>query len=298
MTYFKRSEWTSNKKTAPVIKGTGRVITEIYGHYIGSPSPVGIESDSSTKNRLRGYWNLHVKINGWKDIAYNLAVDQKGNIWELRGIDRQSGANGGTVTNRRGQAILCILGNTETPTPAMINAFKEAVKMIRAEHPKAKTIKGHRESFEASTQCPGDKIMALIKNGSLEPDNKTSVSKPLPTPVKPKPVSKPVSAPTFPLPKGFYYGPKEGGVQSVSGRTYNSKVPHDVVKDKNGNYYSKGLKQAQQKLKDRGWTISVDGRFGPQTEKVVSQFNKNKRGRADSKLGPETWKLIFTLPVT
>lgn len=128
---------------------------------------------------------------------------------------------------------------------------------------------------------PGPTTMTAIFGGSSIPN---------PSPSK--------KAPAFPLPKGFYYGSPSGPVQSVSGRTRNSRVPSDVVKDSNGRYYSKGLKLAQQELKRRGWDITADGRWGDETDRVVLQFKKNKKGWNDSDLGPETWKLIFELPVT
>lgn len=119
---------------------------------------------------------------------------------------------------------------------------------------------------------------------------------------KPAPVKKPAAnksnAPAFPLPKGFVYGPSTGPKEQVSGRTYNSAVPYDVNKDANGEYRSIGLYAWQKQMKSRGWNIDVDGRFGPQTEKIALQFKKNKKGWNDPLIGPETWKLAWDLPVT
>lgn len=128
----------------------------------------------------------------------------------------------------------------------------------------------------------------LLKLGEVLKGS-TTVSKPSTT----KPTSK---APAYPLPKGFYYGPSSGPVQSVSGRTANSKTK-DVVKDSKGKHYSKGLKQWQAQMKKRGWTIDVDGRYGPKTERVVKQFQTNKKLSIDGKIGPATWKAAWNLPV-
>jgi hypothetical protein len=58
------------------------------------------------------------------------------------------------------------------------------------------------------------------------------------------------------------------------------------------------VKRFQQKLKDRGWKISVDGDFGPGTAKVVRAFQKEKRLKVDALVGKATWKAIFTSKVT
>ena len=169
MAYYSRSSWTSAGKGGTALKGTGRTMTTIYIHYPGSGGTIGKASVASTKSRLEGYRRQHKNGNGWADIAYNVAVDQSGNVWELRGIDRQSGANGGTASNRSGQAILVLVGNNEAPTAECVAGIKDAVRRIRAVHPKAKTIRGHQQSPDASTACPGAHLMKLVRSGGLEP---------------------------------------------------------------------------------------------------------------------------------
>ena len=169
MAYYSRGSWTSAGKGGTVLKGTGRTMTTIYIHYPGSGGTIGKASVASTKSRLEGYRRQHRNGNGWADIAYNVAVDQSGNVWELRGIDRQSGANGGTASNRSGQAILVLVGNNEAPTAECVAGIKDAVRRIRAVHPKAKTIRGHQQSPDASTACPGAHLMKLVRSGGLEP---------------------------------------------------------------------------------------------------------------------------------
>lgn len=67
---------------------------------------------------------------------------------------------------------------------------------------------------------------------------------------------------------------------------------------------SKGthVRQFQARLRDRGWSISVDGDFGPATEKIVREFQTEKFPSEpkewDGKVGPRTWKSIFLSPVT
>lgn len=187
MAYYSRSAWTKVGKGGTRLAGSGRTMTTIYIHYPGQGAAIGRASVASTRNRLEGYRRQHKNVNGWADIAYNVAVDQSGNVWELRGIDRQSGANGGTKSNRSGQAILVLVGNNEAPTAECVAGIKDAVRRIRAVHPKAKAIRGHQQSPDASTACPGSHLMKLVRSGGLEPG---AASVPSPGASAPKP-SKP-----------------------------------------------------------------------------------------------------------
>ena len=169
MAYYSRSSWTSAPKGGVKLAGSGRTMTTIYIHYPGAGGTIGRASTAATRKRLEGYRRQHKIANGWADIAYNVAVDQSGNVWELRGIDRQSGANGGTTSNRHGQAILVLVGNDEAPTPECILGIQDAVRRIRAAHPKATRMRGHQQSPDASTECPGSRLMSLVRSGALEP---------------------------------------------------------------------------------------------------------------------------------
>lgn len=147
-----------------------------------------------------------------------------------------------------------------------------------------------------STDCPGtiassqrDEYMARAQHWY---DTMTGAT---PKP-KPAPTTRVTKAPPYPLPRGYYYGPPSGPIQSVSGRTRNSAVPRDVVQ-RNGQWYSKGLETAQARLKARGWAISTDGRYGPETETIVRKFQTNKRLKVDGLIGPKTWTALWLEPV-
>lgn len=88
--------------------------------------------------------------------------------------------------------------------------------------------------------------------------------------------------PKFPLPKGWYFGPKSGPKESVSG--YYG--------------YSEDLKTWQRQMRKRGWKIKVDGLYGPETAEVTRAFQREKRLTPDGLIGIATWQTAWTAPIT
>ncbi len=101
-------------------------------------------------------------------------------------------------------------------------------------------------------------------------------------PTGPQIIAPGVPAPAFPLPSGWYFGPKSGPKESISG------------------FYSHGadLKRWQQRMADRGWAIAADGRYGPQTEDIARRFQTEKGLLSDGLIGVITWSAAWTEPVT
>ncbi|MFI9271910.1 GH25 family lysozyme [Kitasatospora sp. NPDC052896] len=89
-------------------------------------------------------------------------------------------------------------------------------------------------------------------------------------------------APVQPAPA---QGPKWPGVDLAQGST--------------GTY----VREVQQRLHDRGWTVTVDGVFGPKTKAVVVAFQKDSSAHgwpltADGIVGPATWAALWNRPVS
>ena len=51
--------------------------------------------------------------------------------------------------------------------------------------------------------------------------------------------------------------------------------------------------QWQTQMQQRGWTIDVDGLYGPQSERVARQFQAEKALAIDGIVGPQTWTAAF-----
>lgn len=54
----------------------------------------------------------------------------------------------------------------------------------------------------------------------------------------------------------------------------------------------------QQRMKARGWRLAVDGVYGPESERICRQFQREKRLAVDGQVGPQTWRAAWTAPVT
>lgn len=105
----------------------------------------------------------------------------------------------------------------------------------------------------------------------------------------PAPVVKATTAPKFPLPRGWYFGPAAGPIQSVSG--LRQRLP-------NGKPGHRALLSWQRRMKARGWAITPDGRYGPQTEKVTRAFQAEKGLDVDGRIGLQTWAAAWQAEVT
>lgn len=58
------------------------------------------------------------------------------------------------------------------------------------------------------------------------------------------------------------------------------------------------VKAVQARLKARGWRVSVDSVFGPDTEAIVKAFQREKRLSSDGVVGPLTWRALWLEKVT
>jgi hypothetical protein len=52
----------------------------------------------------------------------------------------------------------------------------------------------------------------------------------------------------------------------------------------------------QTQMKKRGWTIEMDGKFGPASERVLRAFQEEKGIVVDGELGPESWRAAWAAP--
>lgn len=145
---------------------------------------------------------------------------------------------------------------------------------------------GHTEVDPGRRSDPGKNFdwgyfMALVNNPDTGVTAPPAVVQPAAPPAAPH-VHPPMQVPNFPLPAGWYFGPKTGPKESVSG--YFS--------------YRADLQRWQQRMKDRGWNIGVDGLYGPGTAEVATKFQREKGLVVDGKIGANTWRAAWNASVT
>lgn len=61
--------------------------------------------------------------------------------------------------------------------------------------------------------------------------------------------------------------------------------------------FDAAAKQWQERMKERGWSIQVDGFYGAQSEKTCRQFQRAKKLSVDGIVGPATWAATFKADV-
>jgi len=219
----------------------------------------------------------HQGHNGWSDVGYNYLVDREGRVFIGRGRDAQGAHCSGS--NRRAIGV-CFLGDddpgTQDATPAARAAIRSLHAQLEAELGRDLAPVGHRDGF--ATSCPGDELYGWVHAGMPARGGVVQA----PTPSAPRPTPTPARAPRFPLPQGWYFGPKSGPRESVSG------------------YYGHraDLRRWQDRMRYRGWSIAVDGLWGPQTEAVARAFQEEKGLGVDGRVGVRTWTAAWTAEVT
>ncbi|GAA3744004.1 peptidoglycan hydrolase-like protein with peptidoglycan-binding domain [Spinactinospora alkalitolerans] len=54
----------------------------------------------------------------------------------------------------------------------------------------------------------------------------------------------------------------------------------------------------QGRMRERGWTIAVDGAYGPASKRVCERFQAEKNIGRDGIVGPVTWRAAWEAPIT
>lgn len=126
--------------------------------------------------------------------------------------------------------------------------------------------------------------VGLKDDGSVGPLTWAKIDANEGRPAAPAPAPAPATpaAPPFPLGQHQWFGWKDGGKDSISGYFSHSEY----------------LERFQQRLKDRGWNIDPDGKYGPQTNRITKAFQVDKGLTPNGAIGPDTWAAAWTTPIT
>lgn len=124
---------------------------------------------------------------------------------------------------------------------------------------------------------PMDQVISMAKGGAA----------PGPTPPAPSPAPTPPpagKAPPFPYPASDYLGQPSSDPHCHSGYY--------------GGVDQQNVRTWQAQMSARGWSIGVDGMYGPSSQSVCQQFQQEKGLAVDGLVGPSTWAATWTAPVT
>lgn len=202
--------------------------------------------------------NFHMDTRGWTDVGYNFLVDRQGNVYEGRGW-LVVGAH--AAPHNTSHIGVCFIGRDGDAT----DAAKAAIRWLydEANRRAGRTLSRawHGGLPGNSTSCPGGDLREWVRAGMPAPGGSD------PTP----PASRPgTSAPAFPGP--ILIQPPVRHTQTC--RTW------------------------QARMRDRGWRITVDGWYGPDSERVCRQFQAEKGLSVDGRVGPDTWRASWESPIT
>lgn len=178
VTYLPRSAWGARPSRGAVALVSSAVEGEAL-HWPGMAKPINATGDAGMRrvaSALRGWQNYHMDGRGWSDIAYQVAIDQAGRAWTLRGLNIRSGANGDADVNRRFGAFLLVLAPGEQPSAAMIATTKAVIADFCKRFPGARVkpyghqdVRPRNSAGEKTTDCPGPAAEALINAGAFTP---------------------------------------------------------------------------------------------------------------------------------
>lgn len=121
-------------------------------------------------DKVRGIQADHMDSNGWSDIAYNFLACPHGYVYEGRGLNRRSSANGDATVNTYWYAVCCLWGTKSgSVTEALLTAARDAIDHCRDNGGAGNELRGHRDLNE--TSCPGDQLYAWVRAGAPRPSN-------------------------------------------------------------------------------------------------------------------------------
>lgn len=132
-------------------------------------SAVALPDNREIIARLQQHQRFHQDDKGWVDIAYHVAVDRDGNIFELR--DTAIAGDTATSYDTRGHFLVLCEGNfdEEDVSEAQLNGAALVCAWATKEFGiSVESLATHRQVAPAETDCPGQDLQARVDSGDLK----------------------------------------------------------------------------------------------------------------------------------
>ena len=131
--------------------------------------PRSASSKTGSAALMRGVQRAHM-AGEFSDIAYNHCFDKWGQIFEGRGFNVQTGANGNQVVNKT-HAAICYMGDSDLD--GFPEAAQDAAAFLLSEWFKrgvSVKVVSHGDISPDGTDCPGGKAEAWVHSGAWKKD--------------------------------------------------------------------------------------------------------------------------------
>jgi hypothetical protein len=237
-------------------------------HYEGDEVPADLVNHHEwCAGRVRDIQAAHMAdtSEGWIDIAYNYVVCPHSYVFEGRGLHHETGANGDQPLNLAHYAICGMLGDSglTQPTNDLLNGLRDAIELLQAQGGAGGEVKGHRDGY--ATTCPGDPLYAWVQAGAHRPGG--------------------------------------GGGGGVQGGPAAPPWPGEYLRLSSPMLHDSNVRTWQQRMAARGWSITVDGYYGPQSQSICEQFQQDSTEHGwplavDGIVGEQTWNATWQRPVS
>lgn len=157
--YVTRSQWGASPPESPLTPWNPASLFGVGVHWFGIPD--GSADHTLCDNIMRGVQNGH-QAGEFVDIAYNHCVCTHGYVFEARGWDYRTGANGYADVNKKFAAVCVMLGRNNLPsmfTPAAQAATKWVIGEWRR---RGAGLTVQRHGYWTGSECPGPTVGAWV----------------------------------------------------------------------------------------------------------------------------------------
>jgi hypothetical protein len=157
-----RKSWSSDRDPRPMTRQLRANVREFFLHWPADKraSLAFLDTVGEQITYLRGIRDFHMDApdRRYSFIGYSFAVFQNGAVYRLRGMGFVPA--GQLRHNTNTVAVLCVVGASESPSPAMKSSLKSLKRHVDRNAGRTTNARGHGEV--TGTDCPGPRVRAII----------------------------------------------------------------------------------------------------------------------------------------